>query len=434
MTNNIKKMLRIVEEDLEILSVDQKIYKKEQTLIVSSKFSPKPKACPKCGSTVKNTEGKYIIVKNGTKESNIRLEHYNHMPTIMKLKKQRYTCRNCESHFTANPKFVKKNCWIAEHVKLKIIDLLKEKISCTLIARLCGVSITTVLRVLRSLEDYTPSMRIKAPLPKVLMVDEFRSHATYEDKMTFICADGESGQLTDILPSRQHDKLEKHFKRYSEEELNQVQFLVTDMNAAYFKLTKTCFTNAKIVIDRFHVVKHINTAFNEFRVREVKRLKKEKQKKHAQKIKSNWKLLLKNQAHIDWSDFHTWRSFRTPIYPLLTEGMVIDRLLSYSTQLEDTYYCFHSLLNAFRSKDSHLFFYHLNHLPEHIDEEFKSKVQNLLNYEEGITNALKYPYSNGKLEAKNTHIKTLKRVSYGFKSFRNMRIRIFMINNLIQIK
>uniref|UniRef100_UPI0034E936AD transposase n=1 Tax=Enterococcus faecium TaxID=1352 RepID=UPI0034E936AD len=42
---------------------------------------------------------------------------------------------------------------------------------------------------------------------------------------------------------------------------------------------------------------------------------------------------------------------------------------------------------------------------------------NLLTYEEGITNAMIYPYSNGKIEAKNTHIKTMKRVSYGFKSF-----------------
>ncbi|MBE9390196.1 transposase, partial [Vagococcus salmoninarum] len=41
---------------------------------------------------------------------------------------------------------------------------------------------------------------------------------------------------------------------------------------------------------------------------------------------------------------------------------------------------------------------------------------------------------NGKIEAKNTHIKTLKRVSYGFKSFQNMRIRIFLTNGLIKIK
>ncbi|MGL9909641.1 transposase [Enterococcus sp. DIV0213h] len=41
---------------------------------------------------------------------------------------------------------------------------------------------------------------------------------------------------------------------------------------------------------------------------------------------------------------------------------------------------------------------------------------------------------NGKIEAKNTHIKTMKRVSYGFKSFENMRIRIFLINQLIKVR
>ena len=68
------------------------------------------------------------------------------------------------------------------------------------------------------------------------------------------------------------------------------------------------------------------------------------------------------------------------------------------------------------------------------DLEFRDKIENLLSYEEGIRNALKYNFSNGKIEAKNTHIKTLKRVSYGFNSFTNMRIRIFLINGLIKIK
>lgn len=67
-------------------------------------------------------------------------------------------------------------------------------------------------------------------------------------------------------------------------------------------------------------------------------------------------------------------------------------------------------------------------------ESFRKKLQGLTKYEGGIRNAMIYPYSNGKIEAKNTHIKTLKRVSYGFKSFDNMRTRIFMMNQLIIIK
>ncbi|WP_270293531.1 transposase, partial [Enterococcus casseliflavus] len=174
----------------------------------------------------------------------------------------------------------------------------------------------------------------------------------------------------------------------------EVEFLVTDMNAAYFQLTKRVLPKAKIVIDRFHIVKHMK-----------------------------WRFLLKNRANINHYEYKTWKSFRAPKYPFLTEAMMIDRLLEFSI--------FHELVEAFRDKDPDLFFSLLTELPETLDDSFREKLQNLLTHEEGITNAMIYPYSNGKIEAKNTHIKTMKRVSYGFKSFENMRIRIFLINQLI---
>ncbi|MDT2813237.1 ISL3 family transposase [Vagococcus carniphilus] len=434
MTNHIKKMLGITDENLEILSVEESLLKDKKTLLINARLSPEPKACRNCGSTVWDGEGKQIIVKNGTKASTIRFAPYNHVPTVMKLKKQKYVCKNCQSYSTADASFVKENCFIAEPVKLEIIDLLSKTISYTLISNLCSVSINTVIRTLRSLEVYLPKTKGDALLPEVLMVDEFRSHAPHEEKMSFICADGESGQLVEVLPNKRHDKLEKYFKNYSQKSLDNVKFLVTDMNATYFKLTKTCFKQAKVIIDRFHVVKHINSAFNEFRIREVKKLNQASHQKEAKKIKTNWKLLLKNRKNIDWYVFKSWRSYRATYSPLMTESMVIDQLLSYSDTLSETYNCFHNLLDYFRNKNQVAFFNYLKELPKTIDREFKRKVENLLAYEEGITNALIYPYSNGKLEAKNTHIKTLKRVFYGFKSFRNMRIRIFMINGLIQIK
>ncbi len=39
-----------------------------------------------------------------------------------------------------------------------------------------------------------------------------------------------------------------------------------------------------------------------------------------------------------------------------------------------------------------------------------------------------------KLKQKNIHIKTLKRVSYGFKSFENMKLRLLIINHFIEIR
>ena len=210
-----------------------------------------------------------------------------------------------------------------------------------------------MIRTLKELKNYLPKPS-KRTLPKVLMVDEFRSHASIVDKMSFICADGETGKLIDILPTRKLSRLTHYFSRCANPEA--VEYLVTDMNAAYFQLTKRVLPNAKVVIDCFHIIKHLNQAFNDFRVQEMKRLHQLGQRREAEKVKKNWRFLLKNRQKINHYDYKTWRSFRAPKYPLLTEAMMIDRLLAFSTPLKDAYTFFHELTEAFRDKVSDLFF------------------------------------------------------------------------------
>jgi transposase len=194
------------------------------------------------------------------------------------------------------------------------------------------------------------------------------------------------------------------------------------MNAAYFQLIPRVFPQAKLVIDRFQIVQHLNRAFNTFRIKEVARLRQDNKHNLANKLKSNWRFLLKDRANINHSTYKTWRSFKAPKFPYLTEAMMIDRLIDFSPALRFTYQVFHEQ-----------FFEQLRSLPEELDETFRTTISHLLSYEEGIRNAMIYPYSNGKLEAMNTHIKTLKRVSYGFKSFQNMKTRIFLMNDLIKM-
>ncbi len=159
------------------------------------------------------------------------------------------------------------------------------------------------------------------------MVDEFRSHASIEDKMSFICADGETGKLIDVLPTRKLPRLTSYFLGCTNPE--EVEFLVTDMNAAYFQLTKRVLPNAKVVIDRFHIVKHMNQAFNELRIREMNELVK-RTEKPGRKTEKELALFAKNRANINHYEYKTWKSFRAPKYPFLTEAMMIDRLLEFS--------------------------------------------------------------------------------------------------------
>ena len=72
---------------------------------------------------------------------------------------------------------------------------------------------TTVIRTLKEFKSYLPKQSKKI-LPRVLMVDEFRSHASIEDKMSFICADGETGKLIDVLPTRKLPRLKLFLRLY----------------------------------------------------------------------------------------------------------------------------------------------------------------------------------------------------------------------------
>ena len=47
-----------------------------------------------------------------------------------------------------------------------------------------------------------------------------------------------------------------------------------------------------------------------------------------------------------------------------------------------------------------------------------------------MLSAVKYKYSNGPLEGFNNKIKLLKRVSYGYSSFKNFRLRILIMSRL----
>ncbi|MCC9084843.1 transposase family protein [Enterococcus faecium] len=96
MNDSIKKMLRLIEKDLMITEVSYETFQKKKTLIVDAVFSPAPHTCRNCGSTVVDGNGKVIVVKNGKKETIVRFEQYNHMPLVMRLKKQRYTCKTVE--------------------------------------------------------------------------------------------------------------------------------------------------------------------------------------------------------------------------------------------------------------------------------------------------------------------------------------------------
>lgn len=250
------------------------------------------------------------IVKNGTHTIKAHLLPYRARRTILELKKTRFLCRACGSTFNAQTPLVDENCHLSKELIFKIAHDLKKNISRKDIAEMNFVSDTTVQRALRRFTDgFKPNFKF---LPSVLCIDEFRSLNSSKSPMSFICMDGHTNKMIEILETRQLNFLKIHFLRYSREARLRVKFLVMDMNAPYAQLIKSIFPNAQIVVDRFHIIQHINRSFNQLRVKIMNEFRhggKESERKYRL-IKKYWKLLLKNSLTLNSTDYQYNHSFK----------------------------------------------------------------------------------------------------------------------------
>lgn len=226
-----------------------------------------------------------------------------------------------------------------------------ERQSIKAIGKHCDVSVTTVQRTLSALSsDIRQNLEY---LPRCLLFDEFRSLSTWHGKFSFSCMDGETGKLFEILPSRRK-RSRCFFMRFSLKARLGVHYIVTDMNAPYFSLVKECFPNAQVIVDRFHIVQHLNRFFDAVRKRVMKTLDQKDpiQAKQYRQLKSLFKLLLKSEDRLDYNTLTKRRNFN---WRLLTETEVVDRLLKISPELKTAYRYYQDLLTAYQEKIQILF-------------------------------------------------------------------------------
>lgn len=392
------------------------------TNVFTGILTHKATRCPLCGFD--------HTVRHSYKDSWIQLIPYQEVPTYLHLFKQRFRCKDCGHTFSAKTYYVAENCYISQPLKFAIAIDLKKKISMKDIAKRYLVSSKTVERVL---DSFFEEPRLKPNyLPKHLLIDEFKGTKDCEGAMCFIISDADTGRIFDILDDRRNFKLQAYFMRFSFEARNRVTHIVMDMNAAYGAFTKIVFPKAQISIDRFHVIQQLSRAFNKQRIQAMNQLKKSDSQamKDYRKLKKYWRTILKKNTKINYTSFKQYPLFKRKY---LTESEVLDHLLSIDEQLRKSYEIYQDLLAAFDSKDFEAFFELIDHLPAALDSGFKKAILYLNKHKLAIINSLKFPYSNGKLEGKNNLIKVIKRIAFGFKTFRHLRMRVLIQQNLCDI-
>lgn len=251
--------------------------------------------------------------------------------------------------------------------------------------------------------------------------------ANTEGAMCFIFSDAQSHQVVDILDDRRLRKLTGYFNRYPLEVRKKVETITIDMYAPYISMIKECFPKAKIIIDRFHLVQHLNRALLKTRLEVMNKL--DKKSLDYKLLKKYWRQIQKDPFKLNTKHRFYCRNRRawTTSYETLEELLEIDPLLT------RTHPRVHSLIRAFMSGDKEHFFKLLNQGTESLNKDSIRVIDTLKSYSDYLENSMDYSYSNGPLEGTIRKIKLLSRVSFGFKSFERFKNKFFIINKLVKM-
>lgn len=370
----------------------------QDAMIIELKMEQRIHECPRCRSLT-------------SKVHDYRIQYVKDVPAfhqkvILKIHKRRHVCPACGKRFYEHIPLVPKYQRTTQRVWAFVMDELSKVQSMKEIGTRAGISATSVARIL----DHTNySCR---SLPDAISIDEFKGNA---DRVKFQCilTNPRKKTVLDILPERKVDSLCEYFAQFKPENRKQVKYVVMDMSSVFKSMAQSCFPNAEIVADKFHVQRLVAWAFEDMR----KKVQTEFHKQRRRYFKRSRWIMLKDSEK-------------------LTEEQLeqLSHMLELSKPLAQAYYLLHEFRNFIHSPDVHTAKKRLNDWYMHVGttdpkefERFHKCVETFTRWEREILNAFESGLSNGYTEGCNNKIKVIKRNAYGIRNFNRLRKRILHV-------
>ena len=205
---------------------------------------------------------------------------------VLWLRSRRYQCQACSRTFTPDyPRMDPRRAMTARLVDYVQKETLNRGHSA--VARETGLDEKTVRQVfaeyVRELEK-----RYIFETPRVLGIDEVYLNRTYRCVLTNL----EHNTLVEILPSRRKETLLPFFRQMPDR--REVEVVAMDMWSTYREAVREFLPQARIVVDKFHVVRMANEALEVVR----KGLKNRLTGPQRRTLKGDRKLLLMREHEL----------------------------------------------------------------------------------------------------------------------------------------
>ena len=208
-----------------------------------------PKACPQCGSGRLRNKGRY--------ERRVRHEDWGLRHCVLHLAAGKWQCLECGRYFRERFPGILPCQRSSEAFQRMIFRQHLDGINRSRLGRREGIGAATVERYFqRGLRRQFSEWHSRR-CPQVLGIDEhfFTRRSGYA---TTLC-DLRNHKIYDVVLGRSELSLQAYFQKL--EGKTEVRVVCMDLSSSYRSLVRLHFPNARIVADRFHVIRLINHHF-----------------------------------------------------------------------------------------------------------------------------------------------------------------------------
>jgi len=208
-----------------------------------------PRSCPHC-------EGRNLRNK-GLVERCIRHVSWASQRVWLVLEGHRWLCRQCHRQFRERFPGVLKSQRSSEAFQQKVFRDHWDGINRSRVAARERIASATVERYCQYFLQRLAAERSRAPCPQVLGLDEHFFTRKHGYATTF--CDLKNHSVYDVVLGRSQLALQSYLEHLEGRE--QVQLVCMDLASAYRALVRHYFPQARIVADRFHVIRMVNDHF-----------------------------------------------------------------------------------------------------------------------------------------------------------------------------
>ena len=333
----------------------------------------------------------------------------NHENTLrhVRVQVQRYRCKDCRKTYVMGCekigllKYQHRN----DRCNKLMLQACADGQTNKCIAKRYGVCQTTVEHQLHLSTQKLVKQQINYPLPRVLGIDEHKIHRGGKYAITLV--DLAHHRVYDVIPTKSKKALEDYLR--AKEGRMEVQVVCMDLCSMFRSVVTRLLPRARIVTDRFHVIRLINKALHDY----IKTISPEQRwkrgyahllSKRRETLTNRQKERLDELLGTD-SSFKLAYDFTQRLCGLLNLKSLTRRacrkpLRELTQMLDDLRYTAHPIWRRLANTLSQWF------VP--------------------IIRMWRFTRSNGITEGFHRKMKLIQRRAYGFRNFQNYRLRVLL--------